>query len=121
MKSILPATLVLLGLSVNARLPGQTTIYVDGSSTNCPGNGTQSKPYCQIQSGIQAASKGDTVLVMPGIYNEAIDFLGKAITVRGQGGPRTTILDGQQKPVSKLTTKSIASDWLAMSGEICPP
>ena len=39
-----------------------------------------------IQEGIVAAGTGDTVLVEPGTYQEDIDFLGKAITVRGDGG-----------------------------------
>jgi predicted outer membrane repeat protein len=106
MKSISPAPLILAGVWIIGGLTAQATIYVDGSNTNCPGQGTRSNPYCQIQTGIQAAIDGATVLVMPGVYNEAIDFLGKAITVRGQGGPRTTIIDGQQRQVSVVTFKN---------------
>ncbi|MFZ9880333.1 MAG: hypothetical protein ACO3QC_02895, partial [Phycisphaerales bacterium] len=37
--------------------------------------------YATIQSAINAASAGDTVLVSPGVYSELIRFNGKAITV----------------------------------------
>jgi serine protease len=47
-----------------------------------------------IQSGINAASNGDTVLVARGIYKENIDFKGKAITVTSSTGPAATVIDG---------------------------
>jgi hypothetical protein len=60
-----------------------TTIHVPGDSTT-------------IQSGINGADHGDTVLVAPGTYVENIDFLGKAILVLGDKGPDSTIIDGNQ-------------------------
>jgi polygalacturonase len=49
-----------------------------------------------IQSGINAASNGDTVLVAPGTYKENINFSGKAITLKSSGGARVTIIDGEE-------------------------
>ena len=46
-----------------------------------------------IQAGINAANKGDTVLVAPGVYHEYLDFQGKAITVTSSGGAAVTIID----------------------------
>ena len=77
--------------------PAQTTWYVDASVAR-PGNDTQTSPFKLIQAGINAASNGDTVLVLPGTYYEhAISFLGKAITVTpSMQGPNLTIVDAQQ-------------------------
>jgi hypothetical protein len=50
-----------------------------------------------IQAAIDDANDGDTVLVGPGTYtgdgNRDIDFRGKAITVKGEQGAETTIID----------------------------
>jgi parallel beta-helix repeat protein len=51
--------------------------------------------YPTIQSAIDVAGYGDTVLVAPGTYFEHINFRGKAITVRSESGqPKDTIIDG---------------------------
>jgi serine protease len=50
--------------------------------------------YPTIQSAIDVASAGDTVLVAAGTYDETIDFHAKAITVASESGAATTIIDG---------------------------
>lgn len=60
-----------------------TIIHVPGDSST-------------IQSGINGASAGDTVLVEPGIYHVNLDFSGKSIVVTSEAGPLLTIL----KPLS---------------------
>ena len=50
--------------------------------------------YPAIQSAINAANSGDTVLVAPGTYVENINFNGKAIIVTSSNGPAATIVDG---------------------------
>lgn len=47
-----------------------------------------------IQSCIDAANDGDECIVAPGTYHEAINFLGKAITVRSSSGMDATLIDG---------------------------
>ncbi len=76
-----------LVLCLAALLPGTATaatLYVDASLTT---------PYPEIQDAIDDALDGDTVLVFPGTYGP-IDFLGKDLVVRSDGGPLNTTIHG---------------------------
>lgn len=95
---------IAAGLTVTAT--AQTTWQVDIG--NCPnvGDGSPGNPFCSIQSAIDVAAGGDLVLVAAGSYNEAIDFLGKAIIVRGEGlsASTTVIGSGADDSIVKFTS-----------------
>lgn len=65
-----------------------------------------SGPFQTIQSAINAANPGDEIVVMPCVYHESIDFLGKAITVRSHAGAAKTTIDasGLQSAVVKCVS-----------------
>jgi len=48
--------------------------------------------HATIQKAIDAASDGDTIVVLPGSYRENINFLGKAITVRSTDPSDATVV-----------------------------
>lgn len=83
MYSTLRFSLLVCLLLLAAASLAQTTINVGPGQT-----------YTTIQSGIDAANNGDTVLVATGTYNENIDFKGKAITVISSRGATKTIIQG---------------------------
>jgi hypothetical protein len=73
----------------------QSTWYVDVTASP-PGNGTPQSPYAGLQHAIAQPStlSGDRIVVAPGTYREALDFLGKRLVVRSSGGAGVTVLDG---------------------------
>ncbi len=80
-------------LLLSSIAPAETTWHVDVANCPGPGSGTQADPFCTIQAGIDAAGSGDTVLILPGTYYEAIDFIGKALTVRSADGHDATVIN----------------------------
>lgn len=78
-----------------------------------------------IQEAIDAAAFGDVVEVAPGVYPEAIDFLGKTITVRGTGGSEQTSIDASGLGLAAVTFDSAEGpetilDGFTITGAVVP-
>ena len=73
------------GLLLAVVLGGTSGVVAD--TLHVPGD------FPTIQEAIDAAMDGDEVEVHPGTYNETINFLGKAITVRSSDAPDVTTID----------------------------
>jgi predicted outer membrane repeat protein len=89
------AVILAAGCSENPSGPGDVTpelVIVDAS-----GGGD----YLTIGAAIDAASEGDTVLVMPGVYsgaaNRNLDFGGVNIIVRAAPGRDSTVIDCERE------------------------
>jgi hypothetical protein len=71
---------------------GPFCYYVDGTAgSDLNGGWSPKEAFATIQKGIDTAREGYTVAVAPGVYTEAIDFRGKAITVAGLNGAPTLV------------------------------
>ena len=96
----LPFAAVVLGSWADAQAPYRQAAdpvrhrvwHVDDDAVPGPAAGTRSDPFHTIQQGINAARDGNTVLVAPGVYNELINFQGKAIHVVTSEGPSQTFI-----------------------------
>ena len=54
----------------------------------------QKGDFATITDAINACGTGDSITVMPGTYNENIDYGGRGIVIESSGGPDVTIIDG---------------------------
>lgn len=61
------------------------------------------KDYPTIQAAIDASAAGDSVIVAPGTYNEAVVLPVHSLTLQSSHGPEETILDGTGLGVSIVT------------------
>ncbi|MHC4786186.1 MAG: right-handed parallel beta-helix repeat-containing protein, partial [Planctomycetota bacterium] len=91
---LLSRRLVIVVAVMSSAAQGQTTWYVDDDNCPGPGSGTEGDPYCSIQTAVDSAVDTDEIVVAPGSYSEAINFLGKVIWLHSSDGPEVTTIDG---------------------------
>ena len=66
--------------------PAVTHVVTCGTGVTCTDG--------RIQKAITASVSGDTVLVYPGVYQEAVDFQGRSIHLVSADGSAVTVIDG---------------------------
>ncbi len=81
---------------VDSGFPPTDSLFVDRGAYEFQPDALSVGPtgFPTIQAAIDVAQSGATIEVAPGTYVEAINFLGKNITVRSTDGPEVTIIDG---------------------------
>jgi|LGVF01.1.fsa_nt_gb parallel beta-helix repeat protein len=67
--------------------------------------------FTTIQEAIDAAADGDEIIVRDGTYDENIRFWGKAITVRSENGPATTIIQGVEGQTPGPGPAAVVTFW----------
>ncbi|MGD8501172.1 MAG: choice-of-anchor Q domain-containing protein, partial [Phycisphaerales bacterium] len=73
-----------MGAYESGTAPTPNVYYADAVNGDDNNDGlTPQAAFATIQRGIDAAEDGEVVLVCPGVYQEEVNFLGKALTVQG--------------------------------------
>lgn len=72
--------------------------------------------YATIQAAIDVAPPLAEVIVAPGVYREAIDFVGKSITVRSAAGPSQTAIDASGLNTSVVKCISGETEGTVLDG-----
>ncbi len=77
------------------------TWFVDAAAPT-GGDGSAAAPFTTLREGLDAADSGDTILVGDGVYsgpdNAQLDFSGRDMVLRSQGGAQACIIDLAQGP-----------------------
>lgn len=69
-----------------------------------------------IQEAIDSATKGDRIVVAPGVYNEAIRIEHKEITIESEAGPARTLIDAAGLSRSVITCIGSPHDHMVVRG-----
>ncbi len=72
------------------------TLFLGETPSEYVVNADGTGDFTLIQDAIDAAPSGSTIRVAAGVYDEQINFAGKDLIVRSDGGARETVIDGQQ-------------------------
>jgi pectin methylesterase-like acyl-CoA thioesterase len=105
---IRPSVFVSLGRSA-------VTAFLFGIVPALAGTLRVPEDYPLIQAALDAANSDgtDTVLVAPGLYNEAINFNGKAVRLASRSGPDATLIQAppDQYAVVMVTSETTNTLW----------
>ncbi|MCL1910087.1 MAG: InlB B-repeat-containing protein, partial [Kiritimatiellaeota bacterium] len=75
------------------KVGAQEIWYVDANSTNTVVNGSEEAPYKSLPAAVNAASTGDTIMVLPGTY-ERFTKANMELIIESTDGAEVTIIDG---------------------------
>ena len=84
------------GVVTNSVIVTSGTLDLDPTNNIATMSGGAGSSASVIQTQIDAAVDGDTILVAPGVYIGTINITGKNITVASEQGPLVTVIDGNR-------------------------
>lgn len=92
--------------------------YVDQSNTSGPWTGTEDAPFRTIQEGLNAAGRGDRVLVNGGYYDENVTMRrgAKLLPWEARLSPSVTIVGAAGAPVIRATGDNVITGLVIQGG-----